>query len=270
MRKEVRNHPFFIVADDLGAHPSVNKGIYSAIEHNALTGADVMIGSQYTREAINEIMRNYPHISIGLHIVAFPSGPTKGQGPKILEFRGLPDPTNMLLRPLLQQTEKQLKQYQDLLGENPPHISTHQHTHKRPNGEIFPQFIECLQRILGEDLPGVLIRTEHTQEVRHTSWTMQNNGIPPLSPENFREEIIKLRDGKPVEFLVHPAINNEDVPFTYDYPLYMRSADLHGLLDIARSNVITSAGFEIISPTTHIRKQEKEMSQRNREFIVYE
>lgn len=254
--KDYTAKPFLIIADDLGQHPAINRGIIKAISNQALTGCDVLLNEPYSIDIVKLIQSEFPDISIGLHINSFPDSPTLISSPMVYELRGLPYPKEELIVPLLRQTVMQIREFGDLFGKNPLHISTHDHAHTNRDGQIFESFIECVEKEIGS-IDSVVIRGFHTIPVRHARNINLKRGIPPLAPRRFQQMIIDMPPHDiALELLAHPALakkSNEGDLYS-DYSLDLRMIDLEGLLHITNSGIIQKTGYKLITPEDYIKE----------------
>jgi len=126
------------IVDDFGIHSAADRGALYAAERGLITGVDVMVNQPAAMYAVSEI-RQFPNVSLGLHINFSPGVAQRKNGAETLRFRSAPDRDG--LDQLATQTKVQIKKFQDMTGTNPPHVSTHNHSHMDTQGQVFPQFI---------------------------------------------------------------------------------------------------------------------------------
>lgn len=240
---------FIAVADDVGQHPSVNRGVFRAAEQGAISAADVMMATQWSGEACTQLKRNYPDVNVGLHIEVFPEMHPLEASPKVFSLRGQRNKPSELIIPLVRQTRDQLHRYQDRMGNNPLHISTHDHAHLDLSGKIYEDFLDVLGEEMGS-LSTSVIRQHHTTLVRHTTLTSMQQGEAPLTPAAFGVLLASIYAGdKAVELCTHPGMNDHpDKQIQSDFTLDMRARDLDSLLAIASSRVVELTGYTFSTP----------------------
>jgi chitin disaccharide deacetylase len=116
-------------ADDLGADDGTTRGIIAAHEWGIVTSASLMVDMPGARSAVRAA-REHPQLGVGLH-VSFTAG------------RQVPDLGD--LRAVRRELERQLDLFTDMTGQNPTHVDSHHHVHRR--AELAPLFIElCRNR----------------------------------------------------------------------------------------------------------------------------
>lgn len=236
-----------IVADDVAFHPAVDRGVRIAIENNALTHADFMLGKQYPRESLISLKRDFPGISIGLHI-HIPGMADNYPNAFVSNWFRL-HPNEEMRKRLSKASEAQLKSFQDIVGQDPSHISTHGHLNLNHKNQPFDWFTEVIQKFLQGTIDQVLIRGIQTHLIRHARFRSQLLGKGPLSPAQFKELLTRIRlpEGKLLELAVHPAVGGlreGRLPAAYSTPL--RERDLSALIAIVNSGVIEEVGFQML------------------------
>ncbi|HSX08556.1 MAG TPA: ChbG/HpnK family deacetylase [Candidatus Saccharimonadales bacterium] len=244
------------IVDDFGLFSATDRATLQAAEEGLVTGADVMMGQPTAKYAIDE-MREYPDVSLGVHINFSPGVAQRSNGSEALAFRS--DPEGGMAQ-LITQTRRQIGAFQDMTGQDPHHISTHNHTHTNLGGQVFPQFIEAVLDTVGGD-GATLIRGVDTQQIRHCRATTLKQGQPPLSPKAFGQ-LLQANEhvDKPLDLLVHPGLPlhpNQFVMLSDDYTLDMRQQDLAGLRTIIKSGVVEQADYKLVSPTEWLTRRSK-------------
>jgi hypothetical protein len=246
---------FMIIADDVGIHPAVDEGVYEAAAANALSAADIMVHEDWADEAVSHLRSEYPWIDIGLHIAVFPDMKQCDSGPLVYEYRSMPEQRSMLVAELLTQAKEQLHIFQDRYGTNPSHISSHNHAHQTLDWEVVPEFLDLLHDEFGS-LGASVIRGFHTNLVRHSRFSLLQQGTPPLDPVRFHHHITTEHDNcRDMEIGIHPGIDKNVGPaFESPFTLAYRQQDLQGWLAIFQSDCIEEAGFCSIRPTEYLQK----------------
>lgn len=247
MEKE-KLRPMFIVADDGGLHPAIDRGIHKAAQEKAITHADYMILPPASYEAALRFKKEHPDVGIGLHIDV--SG-------KLNDYLFTPLAywcrwqSNLHTRStVVRETERQLKIFQDHFGHNPNHLSVHGHLHLDHRLQPFPWFTDLIQRLLEGECSQIIVRGVHTRIIRHTHAWEQILGRPSLTPEQFGyllKNISKVEE-KPLELIVHPASAQlrGDPKLYRIYRIPLMEKDLGALIDIVRSGIISDAGYTLV------------------------
>jgi chitin disaccharide deacetylase len=115
---------FLIVnADDLGLSDGVNAGVVEAHERGIVTSASLMVRKPAATEAVT-VAGDHPGLAIGLHIDLGQWDYEEGEW-KVAYERCLPDDEAAVER----ECRAQLEAFRELLGREPTHLDSHQHTH---------------------------------------------------------------------------------------------------------------------------------------------
>jgi predicted glycoside hydrolase/deacetylase ChbG (UPF0249 family) len=120
----VSGERFLIVnADDLGLSPAVNAGIAAAHERGIVTSASLMV-RRGAAAAAAEYAAAHPRLTVGLHIDLGQWDYVNGEWMVAYERCDPDDPTAVEA-----ECRGQLDAFRDLLGRDPTHLDSHQHTH---------------------------------------------------------------------------------------------------------------------------------------------
>lgn len=144
-----------LIADDWGLSPTIDGAIRGAWEAGGLDGACVMMGQDFTAQAIAYARQN-PELELGLHLFA---NDTNGVRPLTLKDRewpsGWPDGGPALWSALLRspkfrenvfaEIEAQMQAFHAVVGRAPAFLNSHLHFHALPG--VFPKIAELLGRI---------------------------------------------------------------------------------------------------------------------------
>jgi predicted glycoside hydrolase/deacetylase ChbG (UPF0249 family) len=109
-------------ADDFGASPGVNRGIFEAHAHGIVTSTSLMVDGAASREAVR-FARSAPGLSVGLHVD--------------LEDRG---GNGHEEKSLLDELARQWQRFVERMGRTPSHIDSHRDVHRTP--DRLPAFLE--------------------------------------------------------------------------------------------------------------------------------
>jgi predicted glycoside hydrolase/deacetylase ChbG (UPF0249 family) len=110
-------------ADDLGLSAGVNAGIVEAHERGIVTSASLMVHQSAASEAAG-LAQRHPGLAVGLHIDIGQWDYESGEW-VVAYQRCSPEDTAAVEA----ECRGQLKAFQELLGREPSHLDSHQHTH---------------------------------------------------------------------------------------------------------------------------------------------
>ena len=188
---------FLIVnADDLGLSDGVNAGIAEAHERGIVTSASLMVRRSAATDA-ETVAREHPSLAIGLHIDLGQWDYEEGEW-KVAYQRCSPDDEMAVAR----ECRAQLDAFRELLGREPTHLDSHQHTHM---SEPVASVADRLSAELGVPLRGRRIPYEGG------FYGQSGRGVP--FPEGIAvERLIELIEALPVgwaEIGCHPGMGVE-------------------------------------------------------------
>jgi chitin disaccharide deacetylase len=138
-------------ADDFGLSAPVNAGIVAAHERGIVTSASVMV-RQSEATATASCAEAHPELALGLHIDLGQWDYVKGEWIAAYERCAQDDEAAVEA-----ECRAQIEAFRRLLGHNPTHLDSHQHTHMR---EPVASVAERLAAELGVPLRGRGIRYE--------------------------------------------------------------------------------------------------------------
>jgi chitin disaccharide deacetylase len=110
-------------ADDLGLSDGVNAGIAEAHERGIVTSASLMVRQPAANEAAH-LARRHPGLAVGLHIDIGQWDYESGEW-KVAYQHCSPDDETAVEA----ECRRQLEAFRKLLGRDPTHLDSHQHTH---------------------------------------------------------------------------------------------------------------------------------------------
>jgi predicted glycoside hydrolase/deacetylase ChbG (UPF0249 family) len=184
-------------ADDLGLSEGVNAGIAEAHERGIVTSASLMVRQAAAADGA-ERARRHPALAVGLHIDIGQWDYESGEW-RIAYQRCSPDDEAAVEA----ECRGQLEAFRELLGRDPTHLDSHQHTHMT---EPVASVAEGLAAELGIPLRARGIRYEggfYGQAGRGEPWP---RGI---TVEHLIELIESLPEGW-TELGCHPGVGVED------------------------------------------------------------
>lgn len=138
-------------ADDLGLSSAVDAGIAEAHERGIVTSASLMV-RQGAAPAAAEYAAAHPALAVGLHVDLGQWDYVNGEWMVAYERCAPDDPAAVEA-----ECRDQLRAFRDLLGRDPTHLDSHQHTHM---SEPVAAVAERLAAELGVPLRARAIRYE--------------------------------------------------------------------------------------------------------------
>jgi len=193
----VSQERFLVVnADDLGLSPGVNAGIFAAHERGIVTSASLMVHVSAAPEAV-ATARGHPRLALGLHLDIAEWQFREAEW-RINYERCPPDD----LAAVEAECSAQLVAFRELVGRDPTHLDSHQHTHM---SEPVATVAASLAASLGVPLRGRGIRYEGGFYGQSGKGEPYPEGIEP-------ERLIKLIGALPrgrTELGCHPGIGND-------------------------------------------------------------
>jgi len=138
-------------ADDLGLSEGVNAGIAEAHERGIVTSASLMVRQADAGDAA-ACARRHPSLAVGLHIDIGQWDYESGEW-RVAYQRCSPEDGGAVEA----ECRRQLEMFRELLGRDPTHLDSHQHTHM---DEPVSSVAEALAAELGVPLRGRDIRYE--------------------------------------------------------------------------------------------------------------
>ncbi len=158
-------------ADDLGASPGINRGIFECHARGIVTSASLMVTGMSAQEAVAQT-RDHPRLSIGLHFDVW------GEDEREFDTRNIPA--------LRDEFARQLDAFRAMTGRDPTHVDSHRHAHREDH--VFPIFREMVEPL---EVP-----LRHSGEVRYiggfyAQWEWQVTNLEYVSVPFLRR---MLRD----------------------------------------------------------------------------
>lgn len=113
-------------ADDFGLSSGVNRGIIDAFERGILTSTSFMVRQPAAEEAA-EYARANPKLGVGLHVDLGEWVCVRGHW----MARYMVVPIDAKFPRFMDEIQRQLERFRELIGREPSHIDSHQHFHRK-------------------------------------------------------------------------------------------------------------------------------------------
>jgi predicted glycoside hydrolase/deacetylase ChbG (UPF0249 family) len=209
-------------ADDFGASAGINRGIIQAHVYGVVTSTSLMVIGRAAREAV-AMSRDHPRLGIGLHWDVC--------GEDEREF-------NLQDRSAARdEVERQLDQFNHLLGRMPTHIDSHRHVH-RSDG-LMEMFRELA------DTHGLPLR--HDGQVQYVGgfygqWEWTVTDLSHVSVD-YLQWLLREETGPGwTELACHPGYVSDDFASVY---LHEREHELRTLTDPRVRLTVRELGIEL-------------------------
>jgi predicted glycoside hydrolase/deacetylase ChbG (UPF0249 family) len=211
-------------ADDLGYGHGINRGIVEAHERGVVSSATMIVNAPATAEGVR-LAREHPELSVGLHVNF------TNEAQRLIDL----DDEDACRRELW----GQYRRFQDLMGQRPTHLDSHQHVHRHP----------MRQRLFDElaDSEGLPLRDRPPVVFKGGFYGQWEYGVSDPSKVSLEalERILHEELGEGIyEFCVHPG--HFDPAFEAVYHLD-REDELRTLTDPALPAFLEREGIRRIS-----------------------
>lgn len=119
-----KNRFLIVNADDFGQSHGVNKGIIKAFEDGIVTSASLMVRWDAVSEAV-AYASEHPNLSVGIHLDFSEWIYRNDNWEPLYEVVSLSNE-----KEVIEEINRQFETFRELMGREPTHIDSHQHTHK--------------------------------------------------------------------------------------------------------------------------------------------
>ena len=219
-------------ADDFGQSRGVNRGIIQAHEQGIVTSASLMVRWPAAAEAAGYALA-HPRLSVGLHLDLGEWACQQGAWSPVYQVVPLDDATQIAA-----EAARQLAAFRDLLGREPSHLDSHQHTHLGDAAR--PVIIEMADRL------GVPLR-RCSPRVRYCgSFYGQTPQGSPLPDVLCPQGLLRILNDLPpavTELGCHPGLDN-DLQTMYGAE---RAREVEVLCDPRVRTALPAMGIELCS-----------------------
>ena len=222
-------------ADDFGASTGVNRGIIDSHVRGVLTSTSMMVTGRAVEEAV-ELSHRHPDLAIGLHWDVW--------GEDEREFN-LEDHAAVRL-----EFERQLAEFQRLMGRMPTHIDSHRHAHREPG--MMPVFRELVEAL------GIPLRGDGQVKFVggfYAQWEWMVTELKYVSVA-FLQEMLRKEVGPGfTEVSCHPGYVSPDYQAAY---LQEREAEVATLTDPRIRETIQQEAITLVSYSDFGRLRQKQ------------
>src|SRR6266849_6414300 len=139
MTNQEEKRYLIVNADDFGQSCGVNRGIIEAHERGIVTSVSLMVRWPAAAEAA-AYAREHPSLSLGLH---FDFGEWRCRNGSWIKLYEVVSEENIAA--VAKEASRQLAAFRRLIGEDPTHLDSHQHVHRRESlSSVFIEIAEGL------------------------------------------------------------------------------------------------------------------------------
>jgi predicted glycoside hydrolase/deacetylase ChbG (UPF0249 family) len=185
-------------ADDFGQSPGVNRGVIEAHEQGIVTSASLMVRWPAAAAAA-AYGRDHPHLSLGLHFDLSEWAYRGGAWVRVYEVAPEDDQAAVA-----EEAARQLAAFRRLVGNDPTHLDSHQHVHRRgPTNAVLTE--------LARDL-GVPLRSCHSAIHYCGDFYGQTGKGAPLPEAISVDRLIQILVTLPpglTELACHPGLGDD-------------------------------------------------------------
>jgi chitin disaccharide deacetylase len=196
-------------ADDFGMTEGINRGILECHARGPVSSASLLVSAPATRDAVARA-RDQPKLALGLHFH---------------EHAG--------------ELDRQLDEFQRLVGRPPTHIDSHHHVHREP--ERMPLFVETAASL------GVPLRGDGRVAYVggfYAQWEWQVTNLEYISVEFLGRLLAEEAVEAWTEFACHPGYVTPELDDGYTME---REAEVRTLTDPRVMEAIERLGLELAS-----------------------
>lgn len=233
-------------ADDFGASRGVNHGIIEAHTDGIVTSASLMVTGRAVNEAVS-LSREHPALSVGLHWDVW------GEDEREFDIHDL--------AAVRTEFQRQVDEFQRLMGGLPTHVDTHRHVHFFEHlTPAFEELVAPLERPLRGS------STVRFEGGLYAQWEWMDADLQHVSDNDlehvsvvYLEGLLRDEIGEGwTELSCHPGYVTDDYQAVY---LSEREAELATLTDARTQEVLRELGIQLksyhdflLAPEAQIRR----------------
>ena len=219
-------------ADDFGLSAGVNAGVVQAHERGIVTSASLMVRQPAAEEAA-AYGRAHPDLGLGLHLDLGEWTFRVGEWETVYEVAPLDDPVAVG-----EEAARQLSRFRELVGEDPTHMDSHQHVHRRePVRSAVLRALEGHRAPVRHCTPGVRYCGEFYGQ------TDEGSPVPDAISVEALSAVLKRLSPGVTELACHPARGTDaDGMYTAE-----RESELEVLCDPRVRDVLAAESIRLES-----------------------
>ena len=200
-----------INGDDLGLSSGVNQAIFDLHQAEVLTSASLLVDGEAVEEALTQIKRHFPQLSLGLHL-------DFGEPPFRIDW-------------LVKEIQRQWRKFIQLVGDSPTHVDIHNYSN------ISPQ----VRRFLPERVP-----LRKTGSIHYIDKFNSTNGEEGVSLAHLIKLLKRVKKGV-YELACHPGYETPGKDLQRGECGGCREIEYRTLLDSRVKTILQLRRIELIS-----------------------
>ena len=219
-------------ADDFGLSEGVNRGIVEAAERGIVTSASLMVRQPAAASAA-ALAGTAENLSVGLHLDLGEWVFRQGEWAQLYSVVSTEDPEQVEV-----ELNRQVREFQRLMGRNPSHLDSHQHVHRQ-------EPVRSIVNTLGKEL-GIPVR-DLAQRIHYCGDFYGQTGQGENWPEGISVKALKSilagLTGNITELGCHPGYD-DGLQTAYRVE---RAEEVKVLCDPEIRKAVAELGFELRS-----------------------
>jgi predicted glycoside hydrolase/deacetylase ChbG (UPF0249 family) len=244
-----------INCDDLGLHPSINRGIGDILARTAISSCSIMPPAPFFEDA-KDILLGLGQRMVGVHLTlgaeykALPMRPLTGRGqvPSLIDESGTfyPDTQRLLPKGVMSHVALELEaQIQKVIdcGLTPSHIDGHMFFYEDSEGG--GEYYQLVQKLANKfNLPFRSVERKQYVDRTHFVWDECSDGDSRI---RYYEQLFSSLEDGISELLIHPG-DDEGLMSQFSSVAYRRKSDYDFFSDSDRLvGLLSEHNIELIS-----------------------